>query len=480
MRLMSWRSAVIAIAAVLVLAGTAMAGFVGLPSDGSQVNNDPANGIDPARDAGASDVVGGALAGGVRVPWATFEQKTAGEQQIFVRAFKNGQWVTQGNPASLNIDPTRRPKGLRSTSPAPTARCRGWRGTSPTPHGRPDADLRQPLQRRAQRLGPRGPGPGARQQGPVAEHQPRPHGGEPGRRRRRGGRRCRPCRGWRGRRTTAARPMRRRTPDLRLQGRQAGQATSRAPASSPPRRHGQPVLLAAGRPRAPGPNASRPSANGDPTLNIDPTRDGVEPDIAFTGPNDTVPWVVWYEKDASASGLRDNEQVFAAKVVADATADGGFHWQAVGNGTAGQTNVLDLRRTHGFGACAASTTAEDACSLNAVAARDAEDPRVAAGTLTPGAPTVPWVVWSEDTGSGNARDLRLAARRRRPLRARQRRPAGVEPGQRRERAGHHVLRQHAVHVLAGETSTATCVASTATSRAARRAAFFSSTRRTAS
>ena len=36
------------------------------------------------------------------------------------------------------------------------------------------------------------------------------------------------------------------------------------------------------------------------SLNVDPTRDGIEPDIAFTGPNDSVPWVVWYEQDASA------------------------------------------------------------------------------------------------------------------------------------------------------------------------------------
>ena len=51
-----------------------------------------------------SDVVGGSLAaGGPRVPWGTFEQKSGSSQQIFVRAFKNGQWVTQGK--SLNIDP---------------------------------------------------------------------------------------------------------------------------------------------------------------------------------------------------------------------------------------------------------------------------------------------------------------------------------------------------------------------------------------
>ncbi|MDQ6850699.1 MAG: hypothetical protein M3070_12210, partial [Actinomycetota bacterium] len=30
----------------------------------------------------------------------------------------------------------------------------------------------------------------------------------------------------------------------------------------------------------------------DPSLNIDPSRSGIEGDIAFTGPNDTVPWTV--------------------------------------------------------------------------------------------------------------------------------------------------------------------------------------------
>ena len=81
--------------------------FVGLPADGSQVNNDPANGIDPNQDAGVSDVQGGTVvAGNLQVPWAAFEQKSGSSQQIFVRAFKGGAWVTQGFPASLNIDPT--------------------------------------------------------------------------------------------------------------------------------------------------------------------------------------------------------------------------------------------------------------------------------------------------------------------------------------------------------------------------------------
>ena len=144
------------------------------------------------------------------------------------------------------------------------------------------------------------------------------------------------------------------------------------------------------------------SATGDPTLSIDPSRNAVEPDIAFTGPSDKVAWTVWYEKDASNIGLRNNEQVFAAKIVADPNADGGFHWQAVGNGTAGKTYVLDTTGANGFGPCAASTDVEDTCSLNKVAGNDAEDPRVASGTLTPGGTTVPWVVWSEDVGGHHA------------------------------------------------------------------------------
>ena len=60
---------------------------------------------------------------------------------------------------------------------------------------------------------------------------------------------------------------------------------------------GGPCWQQAGVPRV-GPSV------GDPSLNVDPTRDGVEPDIAFTGRNaasvqDGVPWVVWYEKDGT-------------------------------------------------------------------------------------------------------------------------------------------------------------------------------------
>ena len=104
------RTSVLTVMAVLLLAAGAYAAVIGLPADFSQVNNDPAAGIDPAQDAGVSDVVGGSLAaGGPRVPWATFEQKSGSSQQIFVRAFKNGQWVTQGRVAEHQ--PRRRGRG---------------------------------------------------------------------------------------------------------------------------------------------------------------------------------------------------------------------------------------------------------------------------------------------------------------------------------------------------------------------------------
>ena len=216
------RATLAGVAAALVAAGTAGA-VIGLPSDGSQVNNDPAAGIDPNQNAGVSDVVGGSLvAGGPRVPWATFEQKAGDAQRIFVRAFKNGQWVTQG--PSLNIDQNVEAEGAldrlrrRGAHRAVGRVVRAQRGAR-----RREADLRQPLRGRQQHLAARGAGP--RIGCPVAEHQHRQGGREPvGRRRgRRGGRRP----GAVGRVGGAGRQrqrLRQPRPDLRLQGRQAGRS----------------------------------------------------------------------------------------------------------------------------------------------------------------------------------------------------------------------------------------------------------------
>ena len=99
---------------------------------------------------------------------------------------------------------------------------------------------------------------------------------------------------------------------------------------------------------------------------------------------------------SASPGLHSNEMVFAAKATANTAADGQFQWTAVGRAGAPGTGVLDT--TGGFGACAASAGAEASCSLNHGPGNDA-DPRVAAGTMTAGNPTVPWVVWDEGTGA---------------------------------------------------------------------------------
>ena len=398
--------AALAAAAALLAAPAARASFLPLPAGGSQVNDDLANAIDPNQDAGVSDVTGGAVtAGKVEVPWATFEQKVAdGAQQIFVRAFKSGAWVTQGFPASLNVDPT-------EEAEAPSIDFAGARRTVPwvawyEPNAAsvwptnifasrfnvaanvwlPSGQGRGPLHLPSLNLNPRrtAENPSVAGGAAVAGDDPVPwitweenDGGAND--------------GASIRQIFVAKAMKQAVPG------------TECPVGTRPT-GGIDVngfcWQQVGRDRL-NPTGPVPSDSGDPTLNIDPTRAGVEPDIAFTGANDTVAWVVWYEEDPTQiDGLRSNDMVFAARIVADATADGGFHWVAVGNGTAGRTNVLDTSGAHRFGNCAESEDAEDACTLNAVARRNAENPRIAAGTLMSGNATVPWVVWQEEIEDG--------------------------------------------------------------------------------
>jgi hypothetical protein len=386
--------------AVLVAAGTAGA-VIGLPADGSQVNNDPVAGIDPNQNAGASDVVGGSLAaGGARVPWATFEQQAGGAQRIFVRAFKGGQWVTQGQ--SLNIDPN-------AQAEAPSIDFAGAGRTVPwDAWAEPNAALGGEKQIFASRFvaaanawQPEGQDRGAgvpslnihtdkEAENPSVAGGAAVPGADPV-----------PWVAWEEQDGNVAgsgnhsqifvsKGVKQAAPKTPCTGFKPSDAASVSAF----------CWQQVGLDRL-AENAGS-SATGDPTLNVDPSRNGVEPDIAFTGASDSVAWTVWYEKDHSQIGLRDNEQVFAARIVKDPTADGGFNWKAVGNGTATTTNTLDTTGATGFGSCAASTASEDACSLNRVATNNAEDPRVAAGTLTAGQPTVPWTVWSEDVGGHHA------------------------------------------------------------------------------
>jgi hypothetical protein len=411
--------------AVLASAGSALA-LQGLPP-GGQVNSDPAAGIDPAQSVGNedpanADVVGGALtAGKVAVPWAVFRQTEAGgaQDQIFSRSFAGGAWTTRGAgtvggsssaaptfSGSLNFDQTKDGEapaidfaGAGRTVPWATwyentsggafannnifasrfdntgdanqgkwlfaGQGRGTGGLTNVPVPSLNIHTNQDAENPSVAGGTTTPGgnPGpwitwqetstVTETGPINPTQifvEKPIG--PG---------STTCAGVTPGGTASA-------PDGGFCWQQTGVE-----------RFGTPTL--------------------DPSLNIDPTRNGVEPDIAFTGAGDNVPWVVWYEKDdthTTVSPLHDNEMVFAAKAVQDSGAgvDGGFHWQAVGNNAQGELDTTGTAPQN-FGSCAADATSEGNCSLNASPTADAEDPRVAAGTMNPANPTVPWVAWDE-------------------------------------------------------------------------------------
>ncbi len=421
------RIAATSVVLALATAGSAAAALQALPP-GAQVNDDPAAGINPAlsvsgEDPTNADVVGGALtAGGKAVPWAIFRQtETAGaHDQIFSRSFANGVWKTRGNgtvggrssaaptfPGSLNFD-----QGQDGEAPAidfaGAGRTVPWATWYENTTGTGFAANNIFASRfdnttgkwifAGQSRGNGGAGPDVPSlnihTGKDAEN-PSVAGGsavdptKPG-----------PWVTWQEKGANAP-----------------GVDKNQIFVSKPlgPGMTNCNNVTPKGTPDVPG--GDIPAIGGfcfqqvgverlgaDPSLNIDTTRDGVEPDIAFTGSNDSVPWVVWYEQNPTqttgANKLGDNEMVFAAKGVAPSattpptgTVDGGFNFIAVGNNAQG---VLDTTNT-----CGANLDAEHACALNLDPTKDAEDPRVAAGTMNPANPTVPWVVWDEGSGTSH-------------------------------------------------------------------------------
>ncbi|MFN8109439.1 MAG: hypothetical protein U0Y82_06285 [Thermoleophilia bacterium] len=385
--------------AAAALAATAVAAPVPLPTSGQRVDSDPAHGIPTAGSAGASDVVGGALTAGAKpVPWATFEKAVSGHSQIFVRSFTGGKFVTQGNPASLNLN-------TQVDAEAPSIDFAGADRTVPwTTWYEPSPALGNVKQIIASHFDatnnkwiPAGQDRGSGvpslniNTGREAE-DPSVAGGA----------------------TTAGNP-----PVPWVAWKEAD-----GPGSSPTQIFVSRAIKTTD-PTCPvgtvptggaviggfcwqevgvariSQDSFKPVTATDATLNIDPTRLGEAADIAFTGPNDTVPWVVWYEEGTSGLGLRGNELVFAAKGVADGTAVGGFAWKVEGARTGGQgVFPLDRSGANQVGRCGDSVASEDLCSMNISPDGSAVDPRVAAGTLTAGTPTVPWVVWIESAAGG--------------------------------------------------------------------------------
>jgi hypothetical protein len=413
------RRARFALAATVVALATAgsAAAFQALPP-GSQVNDDPAAGINKAlsvsgEDPTNADVVGGALtAGRPAVPWAVFRQQEASgsADQVFSRSFANGAWTTRGNgtvggrssatpqfPGSLNFD-----QGQAGEAPsidfAGAGRTVPWATWYENTTGT-GFDNNNVFASRFDNTGD------ANQGKWIFAGQSRGNGGSGP-----------------------------NVPSLNIHTEQDAENPVVAGGSAAdPTKPGPWVTwqetsnsnakdqIFVSKPLGPGmancngvtpagvadASGNVPAIGGfcfqdvgikragtgaqDPSLNVDVNRNGIEPDIAFTGANDSVPWVVWYE--TGGGGLASNDLVFAAKAESDTSAGvlGGFHWHVIGNNGNG---ILDAATS-----CATSGAAEQACSLNSGPMANAEDPRVAAGTMNPANPTAPWVTWTETVGA---------------------------------------------------------------------------------
>jgi hypothetical protein len=416
------RTVGLAVAVALAATGSAF-GLQALPA-GSRVNDDLAAGIDKTvsvngEDPTNSDVTGGALtAGKPAVPWAIFrqEEKPPGRDQTFVRSFANGTWLTRGNgtvggrssaspqfSGSLNFDQTREGEspaidfaGAGRTVPWATwyentlgtgfdhdnvfasrfdnagdanqgkwifgGQARGLGGGTvqvPSLNIHTNQDAENPSVAGGSAADPTKPGP------------------------------------WMTWQETTEAPVEGR--EEIFVSRPIGPGAANCDGVTPKGVEVEGHVPAIGGFCFQQTGIGRVGPGGaDPSLNVDPTRNGVEPDIAFTGASDGVPWVVWYEKEKGRLGLNENEMVFAAKGIKDETAEGGFRWEAVGSGLHA---VLDTSgATNKFGACAESSKNEEGCSLNRNPKEDAENPRVASGTMNPAKATVPWVAWDEDAG----------------------------------------------------------------------------------
>jgi hypothetical protein len=453
------RIALIATAGVVLAAAGSAAAFQALPL-GTQVNDDPGSGIDPTlpvstEDPANADVVGGSLvAAKPLVPWAIFRQtESSSKDQVFSRSFAKGAWTTRGTgtvggssaspikfSGSLNFD-----QGQDGEAPsidfAGTNRTVPWASwyehTTGTNFGPSGADnifaskfdnLGDANQNKWIFAG-QGRGNGGAQSVPVPSLNihtnrdavnPVVQGGA----------------------TVAVNPPVPWVTWQEIDGSATGpqeifvsKAVKPTSGTTCPDDGANPIKPPAttgaegglcfqqvGVERVTSGAGSIPASTTDPSLNVDPTRDGIEPDMAFTGAGDTVPWVVWYEVSNSSPnphpsgiGLRNNEMVFAAKATPPSpttpptgAVDGGFNWTAVGRTGIPGSGVLDQSSTNNFGPCAQNQDTEASCSLNADPTKDAEDPRVAAGTMTAGNPTVPWVVWDEGNGAPNNNGIFVA------------------------------------------------------------------------
>jgi hypothetical protein len=427
-------------ALALALASGAYGAFVGLPSSGQQVNNDPPT-IDPGQSAGLSDLTTGSLvAGNPRVPWAAFAQDNAsGSRQIFVRAFKGGQWQTEGFPQSLNEDSSQvaNAPSIDFTGPNRTVPWVGWVEPSTVLGGVQQIFASRFAAQAGQQNGGQWVHEGQQLPGTAPSlnintnrdaDAPSLIGGTTT-----PGANPAPWLTWQeadNGNTTAptgdpAAPKDPANSTFQIFVSHAvGASGGVCPAGTKPA-HGTTSVgnfcfQQVGIDRVAGPTAGQL----DPSLNVDPSRDGIQADVAFTGANDAVPWVVWYENSDNGqvtNNLLNADMVFAARGIADSNGDGGFHWQVVGLGTVGRSAAQDILNTSGAnhaGDCATTQALELQCSLDAdqtlsdaralTDGNGAENPQVTAGTLVPGKPTTPWITWDESNANGGQHSVFVA------------------------------------------------------------------------
>jgi hypothetical protein len=422
--------AALALTTMLFLGGAAVASAeLADLTPGVRINDDPFSGIEsdgglsPLFDSSSSVAGGSLVAGARRAPWTAFSQLSAGDDQIFVRAFVGNRWVTQGHgtlgglssdsplaPSSLNFsdDSDAEQPAIDFAGPGRTVPWVVWseqNGRAPS----------NPAPVHAQIFASRFHPPGLATDADRWEF-----GGQN-----------------RATGTDTTAPSLNLHPDRdardpAVAGGSIGDTAAPGPwvawretGAHAPGTGVDQVFVA--RPSAPGAAGCDPSVRlGDQTggkvfsdtcfgqvgaerlgtdtsLNVDRTRAGGDPDIVFAGAGDTVPWVVWREHGPTLTGgLHDNAMVFAAKGVAPAagsqgTTDGGLRWVVVGQDAQGA-----LEDGPAGGSCATDELAEELCSINDNLLAEAGPPRVAAGAMTPGEPTVPWVVWAEANGDSSA------------------------------------------------------------------------------
>ncbi len=410
---------VIALAALVAFALTGSSLALQTLAPGAQVNEDPAAGIDPTlsvsgEDPANADVVGGALKGGKpAVPWAAFRQtEPAGaSDQIFARSFAGGTWTTRGNgtvggrssdapqfSGSLNFDQSRNGEAP-SIDFAGTERTVPWASWYENTRGA-GFENNNVFASRFDNTGDANQGKwifGGQSRGlgggdipvPSLNIDPNQSAENPSIA---GGSAVDPSKPgpWVTWQEFSGLEGVDQIYSVRPIGPGAANCDGVKPAGVPIEGHVPAIGGICWQ------QTGIPRVGQDPSLNVDTAREGVEPDIAFTGINDGVPWIVWYEKGKGTAGLHENEMVFAAKGVSDGEgANGGFHWVVVGQAFSA---TLDTSGINKMGKCAESAPLEARCSLNKDTNGNAENPRVAAGTMNPANPTSPWITWDEQVG----------------------------------------------------------------------------------